>query len=86
MLSSLENYYWRYTSASELVNMLLQFVEPRAENLFERGDFYELSESMVQMIMSRDLPITEVRKFEVMYTWACTKVRRSSYRGTIYCR
>lgn len=30
MLSSLENYYWRYTSASELVNMILAFVETRA--------------------------------------------------------
>lgn len=30
MLCSLENYYWRYTSASELVNMILAFVETRA--------------------------------------------------------
>jgi hypothetical protein len=26
----LENYYWRYTSASELVNMILAFVETKA--------------------------------------------------------
>lgn len=36
MLCSLENYYWRYTSASELVNMILAFVETRA---YQVGDF-----------------------------------------------
>ena len=30
MLAALENYYWRYTSASELVNMILAFIETRA--------------------------------------------------------
>ena len=30
MLGALENYYWRYTSASELVNMILAFIETRA--------------------------------------------------------
>jgi hypothetical protein len=33
MLCSLENYYWRYTSASELVNMILAFVEGRAHQV-----------------------------------------------------
>lgn len=33
MLCSLENYYWRYTSASELVNMILAFVETKAHQV-----------------------------------------------------
>ena len=94
MLISLENYYWRYTSASELVNMILgkrvcldflkhcsyniifvaAFVETRAYALFLTPDFLNLSESMVQMIMSRNLEIPEVRKFEAMLSWAKHKV------------
>jgi hypothetical protein len=38
MLCSLENYYWRYTSASELVNMILQFVESKA-HMVSPNDF-----------------------------------------------
>ncbi|KAL7032949.1 hypothetical protein ACKWTF_007435 [Chironomus riparius] len=75
MLISLENYYWRYTSASELVNMILAFVETRAYALFLTPDFLNLSESMVQMIMSRNLEIPEVRKFEAMLSWAKHKVK-----------
>jgi RAP1 GTPase activating protein 1 len=74
MLVSLENYYWRYTSASELVNMILAFVESRAYALFQTPDFLNLSESMVQMIMCRNLEIPEVRKFEAMLAWAKHKV------------
>lgn len=74
MLISLENYYWRYTSASELVNMILAFVESRAYALFLTTDFLNLSESMVQMIMCRNLEIPEVRKFEAMLSWAKFKV------------
>ena len=29
MLIALESYYWRYCSASELVNMILAFIETR---------------------------------------------------------
>lgn len=75
MLVSLENYYWRYTSASELVNMILAFVESKAHLLFAIQDFLNLSESMVQMIMCRNLDITEVRKFEAMLAWARNKVK-----------
>ncbi len=32
MLCSLENYYWRYCSASELVNMILAFIETRQQS------------------------------------------------------
>lgn len=74
MLIALENYYWRYTSASELVNMILAFVESRAYALFQLKDFLNLSESMVQMIMCRNLEIPEVRKFEAMLAWARFKV------------
>ncbi|XP_019872492.2 uncharacterized protein LOC109600755 isoform X4 [Aethina tumida] len=75
MLVSLENYYWRYTSASELVNMILAFVETRAYQLFQRTEFLNLSESMVQMIMCRNLEVPEVRKFEAMLAWARHKIR-----------
>lgn len=74
MLTALENYYWRYTSASELVNMILAFVETRAYALFQTAEFLTLSESMVQMIMCRNLEIPEVRKFEAMLAWAKHKV------------
>lgn len=76
MLISLENYYWRYTSASELVNMILAFVETKAHALFHLSDFLNLSESMVQMIMCRNLEIPEVRKFEAMLAWAKNKIKQ----------
>ncbi|XP_063696764.1 uncharacterized protein LOC134827846 [Culicoides brevitarsis] len=75
MLISLENYYWRYTSASELVNMILAFVETRAYALFQNVEFLNLSESMVQMIMCRNLEVSEVKKFEAMLAWAKNKVQ-----------
>nr|XP_041631039.1 uncharacterized protein LOC108079315 isoform X2 [Drosophila kikkawai] len=74
MLISLENYYWRYTSASELVNMILSFVESKAHALFKCPEFLHLSESMVQMIMCRELQTPEIRKFEAMLAWAQHKV------------
>lgn len=43
MLSSLENYYWRYTSASELVNMILAFVETRAVQVGTAIHFFRLT-------------------------------------------
>lgn len=95
MLCSLENYYWRYTSASELVNMILAFVETKAHQvsvhsrvnsrsicysfarfqLFQNPDFLNLSESMVQMIMCRNLEVPEVRKFEAMLMWAKHRIK-----------
>lgn len=78
MLCALENYYWRYQSASELVNMILQFIETRAYQLFQNPDFLMLSESMVQMIMCRDLSIVEIKKFEAMLSWAKHKIQSQS--------
>ncbi|CAH2000841.1 unnamed protein product [Acanthoscelides obtectus] len=75
MLCSLENYYWRYTSASELVNMILAFVETRSTALFQTTEFLNLSESMVQMIMCRNLEVPEVVKFEAMLAWAKHKIK-----------
>ena len=75
MLALLENYYWRYTSASELVNMILLFIETRAYQVFQCPDFLSLSESIVQMIMARNLEVPEVRKFEAMLQWAKHKIR-----------
>ncbi|KAL0114068.1 hypothetical protein PUN28_011408 [Cardiocondyla obscurior] len=75
MLCTLENYYWRYTSASELVTMILAFIETRAELLFNHPDFVTLSESMVQLIMTRSLELPEIKKFEAMLNWAKHKVK-----------
>lgn len=75
MLCSLENYYWRYTSASELVNMILTFVESRAYQVFQNVDFLILSESMVQMIMCRNLEVVEIKKFEAMLNWANHRIK-----------
>ncbi|XP_003698431.2 uncharacterized protein LOC100869689 [Apis florea] len=75
MLSALENYCWRYTSASELVNMILAFIETRAYQLFQSPDFLTLSESMVQMIMCRGLEVGEIRKFEAMLEWAKNRIK-----------
>ncbi|XP_033221111.1 uncharacterized protein LOC117175513 [Belonocnema kinseyi] len=78
MLCSLENYYWRYTSASELVNMILAFVETRAYQLFQSPEFLTLSESMVQMIMCRGLEVIEIKKFEAMLSWAKHRIKTKS--------
>ncbi|XP_076321316.1 uncharacterized protein LOC143230902 [Tachypleus tridentatus] len=78
MLNVLENYYWRYNSASELVNMILMFIDTRAAQLFSRQEFFVLSESMFQMVIGRELNIPEVRKFEVMLLWAKNKVQRNN--------
>ncbi|XP_063993612.1 uncharacterized protein Rsh isoform X2 [Diachasmimorpha longicaudata] len=75
MLCALENYYWRYTSASELVNMILAFVETRAYQLFHNPDFLTLSESMVQTIMCRGLEVVEIEKFVAMLNWAKNKIK-----------
>ncbi|CAB4059158.1 Signal-induced proliferation-associated 1-like protein 1,Rap1 GTPase-activating protein 2,Rap1 GTPase-activating protein 1,GTPase-activating protein DDB_G0291510 [Lepeophtheirus salmonis] len=83
MLSSLENYYWRYTSASELVNMILVFIETRALPVFSNPHFLDLSESMVQMIMSRNLEVQEVAKFEAMLKWAQHRVKTKSFSNRV---
>ncbi|XP_023212979.1 uncharacterized protein LOC111615743 [Centruroides sculpturatus] len=75
MLNALENYYWRYTAATELMTMILQHVDQKASQLFCRKDFLSLSESMLQTIISRKLNIAEVKKFEIMYEWAQNKVK-----------
>ncbi|XP_054013648.1 uncharacterized protein LOC128895244 isoform X1 [Hylaeus anthracinus] len=78
MLCTLENYCWRYTSASELVNMILAFVETRAYQLFHNPGFLTLSESMVQMIMCRGLEVDEINKFEAMLNWAKHRIKTKS--------
>ncbi|XP_023244034.1 uncharacterized protein LOC111641977 [Centruroides sculpturatus] len=80
MLNTLENYYWRYTSASELVNTILQHIDVRASQLFSRREYLDLSESMFQMIVGRELStIPEVKKFEVMLQWANHKVNNMGH-------
>ena len=68
MLNALENYYWRYCSASELVNMILAFIETRAASIFNTKQFLELSESMVQLIMNRNLEAPEITKYVMFYS------------------
>ena len=43
--------------------------------VFQSAGFLGLSESMVQMIMSRHLDMSELHKFEVMLRWTRHKVR-----------
>ena len=82
MLSQLENYYWRYTSASQLVNTILAYVDPRASILFARAEYLMLSESMLSTILSRkQLTITETLKFQVMLQWTLYKVTKGQYMG-----
>lgn len=76
MLNQLENYYWRYTSASQLVNTILNFVDPRASALFARQEYLQISESMLQTILTRqNLNLIETRKFQVMLQWSLHKVK-----------
>ena len=82
MLCQLENYYWRYTSASQLVNTILTYVDPRASKLFQRLEYLMLSESMLTTILSRrTLLITETLKFQVMLQWSLFKVTKGHYIG-----
>ena len=76
MLNQLENYYWRYTSASQLVNTILSYVDPRANALFARQEYLQLSESMLQTILTRqNTNLSETRKFQVMFQWSLHKVK-----------
>lgn len=76
MLNQLENYYWRYNSASQLVNTILKFVDPRAQKLFQRSEFLSLSESMFTTMLSRPtMTVNESRKFQVMLLWAMNKIK-----------
>ncbi|TRY78649.1 hypothetical protein TCAL_06617 [Tigriopus californicus] len=86
MLCALENYYWRYTSASELVNMILAFIETRSLAVFQDEHFLQLSESMVQMIMNRNLEVSELAKFETMLKWARHRVHSKSFTSVVDAR
>lgn len=75
MLNQLENYYWRYNSASQLVNTIFKFVDPRATKFFLRSEYLTLSESMFTSLISRPtLSVTECQKFQVMLRWATQRV------------
>ncbi|KAH7950867.1 hypothetical protein HPB52_003012 [Rhipicephalus sanguineus] len=54
----------------------------RAASLFAGQDFLELSESMFQTIIGRELNIPEVTKFEVTLRWATHHVKTISRPGT----
>ena len=64
MLRSLETYHWRYCSATELVNMILAFIETRALAIFQNVHFLDLSESTVQNIMQRNLEVRIANKIK----------------------
>ena len=75
MLNQLENYYWRYNSASQLVNTIFKFIDPRAGKFFQRSEYLTLSESMFTSLVSRaSLSVTECHKFQVMLRWATHRV------------
>lgn len=75
MLNQLENYYWRYNSASQMVNTIFKFIDPRAGKFFQRSEYLTLSESMFTSLISRTtLALSECGKFQVMLRWANHKV------------
>ena len=43
--------------------------------VFHNDDFLQLSESIVQMMMARNLEIGEIVKFEAMLNWSRNKVK-----------
>lgn len=75
MLVLLEAFYWRYSSASELVNMCVAYTEQHPMQIFTRPDFLAVNETMVQMMFQRELACSETRKFEAMIAWARGRVR-----------
>ncbi|KAG1698110.1 Rap1 GTPase-activating protein 2 [Nymphon striatum] len=75
MLAILENYYWRYSSAAELVTMALKFCDTRANAVFAQRNYYELTESGLQLILGRDLvDFSELNRFYIMLDWTLQKV------------
>lgn len=77
MLNQLENYYWRYNSASQMVNTIFKFIDPRGGKFFQRNEYLTLSESMFASLMSRSsLSLSECAKFQVMLKWATNKLGR----------
>ena len=78
MLNALENYNWRYDSASELVNMILAFIETRALEIFGSPPFLDLSESMVQLILSRNLEVPEIARYDLREIF-CSKSNIDKY-------
>ncbi|RWS27340.1 rap GTPase-activating-like protein [Leptotrombidium deliense] len=84
MLNQLENYYWRYNSASQLVNTILKFLDSRINKFFARSEFLTLSESMISSILSRPgLHLSETRKFQIMLQWAMNTVTGGSKRDSL---
>ena len=83
MLIALESYFWRYCSALELVNMILAFIETRALAIFHNAHFLNLSESMVQMTMARNLEIPEIHKFEAMLKWAKNYIKKQGHTNKL---
>ena len=55
----LDIFFQRYCAALELVNMILAFIETRALSIFNNIHFLDMSESMVTMIMSRNLEVSK---------------------------
>lgn len=79
MLNQLENYYWRYNSASQMVNTIFKFIDPRGGKFFQRNEYLTLSESMFASLISRStLSLSECAKFQVMLKWATNKLGENS--------
>ncbi|KAJ6217992.1 hypothetical protein RDWZM_009149 [Blomia tropicalis] len=82
MLTALENYVWRYTSASQLQFTIMTYIDPRASRLFDRIEYLMLSESVLQQILTRkQLMMSETQKFKTMLQWALYKVTKGQFIG-----
>ena len=53
----------------------------RSLTIFNNPHFLDLSETMVTMIMARNLEIPEIHKFEAMLKWAKNMIKKQGYQN-----
>ena len=53
----------------------------RSLAIFHNPHFLDLSETMVTMIMARNLEIPEIHKFEAMLKWAKNYIKNQGYQN-----
>lgn len=88
MLNDLEECYWRYNSAMELVNMIVQFINNNAAEFLRSHHYLPLCEPFFTIIICRELKtVAEIDKFQAMLAWAkyyLRKQRSPKGRGECY--
>ncbi|XP_014664555.1 PREDICTED: uncharacterized protein LOC106806909 [Priapulus caudatus] len=80
MLNDLEECYWRYNSAMELVNMIIQFINNNAAEFLDNRHYLPLCEPFFTIIICRELrTVSEIEKFQSMLAWAKYYLRRQRH-------